>query len=72
MIYEKLNGLKSDYKDLSGNVHRFYFDMDKFGDEMKKFKDDFDNDKFLHFKLEFDEDEFEKNMEEAGGKLKGI
>ena len=72
MIYEKLSGLKSDFKDLDGNVHRFYIDMDRFEDDMKKFKGDFDKDKFLHFKLEFDEDEFEKNMEELGEKLKDL
>ena len=72
IIYEKLNGLKSNYKYLSGNVHRFHFDMDKFGDDIKKFKEDFNNDKFLHFKLEFDEDEFEKNMEELGERLKEL
>lgn len=38
MIYENLNGLKSDFKDLGGNVHRFHIDMDSFGDEIKKFK----------------------------------
>ncbi len=72
MIYEKLNGLKSDFKEFNGNVHRFHFDMDKFGEEMKKFKHDFDNDKFLHFKLEFDEDEFEKNMEKLEESLKDL
>lgn len=72
MIYAKLNGLKSDYKDLNSNVHKFYFDMDKFGDDMKKFKNDFDNDKFMHFKLEFDEDEFEKNMEKLDESLKHL
>ena len=72
MIYEKLNDLKSDYKDLSGNAHRFYFDVDKFGDEMKKFKKDFNDDKFLHFKLEFDEDELEKNMEKLEKNLKEL
>jgi len=72
MIYEKLSGLKSDFRDFNGNVHRFHFDMDKFGEEMKKFKDDFDNDKFMHFKLEFDEDEFEKNMEILEESLKDL
>ena len=72
MIYEKLNGLKSDFKEFNGNIHRFYFDMDKFGEEMEKFKHDFDNDKFMHFKLEFDEDEFEKNMEQLAESLKDL
>ena len=72
MIYEKLNGLKSDFKDLNGNVHRFHFDMDKFDEQMKKFKYDFDNDKFMHFKLEFDEEEFEKNMEKLEESLKDL
>jgi chromosome segregation ATPase len=72
MIYEKLNGLKSDYKDLNSNVHKFYFDIDKFSDDMKKLEKDFKNDKFMHFKLEFDEDEFEKNMEKLEEKLKDL
>ena len=72
MIYEKLNGLKSDFRDLSGNVHHFHFDMDKFGDDMKKLKEDFNDDKFTHFKLEFDEDEFNKNMEELGERLEEL
>lgn len=72
MIYEKLDGLKSDFKEFDGNVHKFHFDMDKFDEEMKKFKHDFDNDKFMHFKLEFDEDEFEKNMEKLEESLKGL
>jgi chromosome segregation ATPase len=72
MIYEKLNGLKSKYNDLTGNVHKFHFDMDKFGEEMERFKQDFDNDKFMHFKYEFDEDEFEKNMEQLEEKLKDL
>ncbi len=72
MIYEKLNGLKSDFKEFDGNVHKFHFDMDKFSEEMKKFKYDFDNDKYMHFKLEFDEDEFEKNMEKLEESLKGL
>jgi len=72
MIYEKLNGLKSDFKEFDGNVHKFHFDMDKFDEEMKKFKHDFDNDKFMHFKFEFDEEEFEKNMEKLEESLKGL
>ena len=72
MIYEKLNRLKSDSRDLSGNVHHFYFDMDKFGDDMKKFKEDFDDDKFTHFKLEFDDDEFNENMEKLGERLEEL
>ena len=72
MIYEKLNGLKSDFEDFNGNVDQFYFDMDKFGEEMDKFKHDFDNDKFMHFKLEFDEDKFEKNMEQLEESLKDL
>lgn len=72
MIYEKLNGLKSDFRDLSGNVHHFHFDMDKFGDDMKKLKEDFNDDKFTHFKLEFDGDEFNKNMEELGERLEEL
>lgn len=72
MIYKKLDGLKSDYKDLNGKVHRFHFNIDKFADEMKKFKDDFDDEKFMHFKLEFDDEEFEKNMKELEENLKGL
>lgn len=72
MIYENLNGLKSDFKKFGGNIHKFHFDMDKFDDEMKKFKHDFDNDKFMHFKFEFDEEEFEKNMEKLEESLKGL
>jgi chromosome segregation ATPase len=72
MIHEKLNGLKSDFKEFDGNVHKFYFDMDKFDKEMKKFKYDFDNDKFMHFKFEFDEEAFEKNMEKLEESLKGL
>ncbi|MCU0343897.1 MAG: hypothetical protein MUF28_08755 [Ignavibacterium sp.] len=72
MIYEKLNGLKSEFYDLNSNVHRFHFDMDKFDEEMKKFKYDFDNDKFMHFKFEFDEEEFEKNMENLEESLKDL
>ena len=72
MIYEKLNGLKSDFKEFDGNVHKFHFDMDKFSEEMKKFKYDFDNDKYMHFKLEFDEEEFEKNMEKLEESLKDL
>jgi chromosome segregation ATPase len=72
MIYEKLEGLKSDFKEFDGNVHKFHFDMDKFDQEMKKFKHDFDNDKFMHFKFEFDEEEFEKNMEKLEESLKSL
>lgn len=72
MIYEKLDGLKSDYKDLNGKVHRFHFDVDEFADKMKKFKDNFDDEKFMRFKLEFDEDEIEKNMEELKETLKEL
>lgn len=72
MIYENLNGLKSDFKEFDGNVHKFHFDMDKFDEEMKKFKHDFDNDKFMHFKFEFDEEEFEKNIEKLEENLKGL
>lgn len=72
MIYEKLNGLKSDFKEFDANVHKFHFDMDKFDEEMKKFKHDFDNDKFMHFKFEFDEEEFEKNMEKLEEHLEGL
>ena len=72
MIYENLNGLKSDFKEFNGNVHRFHFDMDKFDEEMKKFKHDLDNDKFMHFKFEFDEEEFEKNMEKLEENLKHL
>ena len=72
MIYEKLDGLKSDFKEFDGNVHKFHFDMDKFDQEMKKFKHDFDNDKFMHFKFEFDEEEFEKNMEKLEEHLEGL
>jgi len=72
MIYENLNGLKSDFKEFDGNVHKFHFDMDKFDEEMKKFKHDFDNDRFMHFKFEFDEEEFEKNMEKLEEHLEGL
>jgi chromosome segregation ATPase len=72
MIYENLKGLKSDFKEFDGNIHKFHFDMDKFDKEMKKFKHDFDNDKFMHFKFEFDEEEFEKNMEKLEESLKGL
>ena len=72
MIYKKLGELRFDYNDLEGNVHRFYFDTDKFKEDVEKFKKDFDNDKFLHFKLEFDEDEFEKNMEQLEDRLKDL
>ena len=72
MIYEKLNKLKSDYKDLNGKVHRYHFDVDKFADKMKKFKNDFDDEKFMQFKLEFNGDEIEKNMEDLKEKLKEL
>jgi len=72
MIYENLNGLKSDFKEFDGSVHKFHIEMDKFNEEMKKFKHDLDNDKFMHFKFEFDEDEFEKNMEKLEESLKGL
>ena len=72
MIYEKLDGLKSDFKEFDSNVSKFHFDMDKFDEEMKKFKHDFDNDKYMHFKLEFDEDEFEKNMEKLEESFKDL
>ena len=72
IIYEKLNGLKSDFKEFDGNIHKFHFDMDKFDKEMKKFKYDFDSDKFMHFKFEFDEEEFEKNMEKLEESLKSL
>ena len=72
MIYEKLNGLQSDFKEFDGKVHKFHFDMDKFDEEMKKFKHDFDSEKFMHFKFEFDEEEFEKNMEKLEESLKGL
>lgn len=72
MIYEKLNGLQSEFKEFDGKVHKFHFDMDKFDEEMKKFKHDFDNDKFMHFNFEFDEEEFEKNMEKLEESLKGL
>jgi chromosome segregation ATPase len=70
MIYRNLKGLRSEFDELSGNVHRFYFDMDKFGDEMEKFKLDFKNDKFMKFKLDFDDEEFEKNMEKLEENLR--
>lgn len=72
MIYKKLDELRSDYKDFSGKVHRFYFDSDKFKDHMKKFKRDFDDEKFWRFKLEFDEEDFEKNMKELEEQLKEL
>ena len=69
MIYDKINGLKTEQYELSDNVHKFNFDMEKFQDQMKNFKKDFDNDKFLHFNLEFDQDDFDKNIEELEEKL---
>lgn len=72
MIYEKLNDLKSDYKDLDKKVYRLHIDSDKFKDGLEKFKNDFDKDKFMHFKLEFDEDELEKNMEKLEENLKEL
>ena len=72
MIYRNLKGLRSEFDELSGNVHRFHFDMDKFGDEMEKFKHDFKNDKFMKFKFEFDDEEFEKNMEKLEESLKHL
>ncbi|MDP2364915.1 MAG: hypothetical protein Q8M94_14245, partial [Ignavibacteria bacterium] len=72
IIYKNLRQLHSQYDNLSGNIHRFHFDSDKFKDDMEKFKHDFDNDKFMRFKLEFDEDEFDKKMEELGEKLKEL
>jgi len=64
MIYEKLNGLKSEHHNLSGKVHRFKFDVDKFTDDMKKFKHQIDEDDFMQFKFEFDDEAFEENMRE--------
>lgn len=72
MIYRNLKGLRSEFDELTGNVHKFNFDMDKFDEQMKKFKYDFDNDKFMHFKFEFDEEEFEKNMEKLEESLKHL
>lgn len=72
MIYKKLDELRSDYKDFSGKVHRFYFDSDRFKNHMKKFKRDFDNEKFWRFKLEFDQEDFEKNMKELEEQLKEL
>lgn len=64
MIYEKINDLKSDQRELSDKVYRFHFDADKFKENMKKFKHDFDSDKFMRFKIEFDDEAFEKGMKE--------
>lgn len=72
MIYDKLNNLKSDYKNLKGDVRGLHFDVDKFDEDMKRLEKDFNNDKFMHFKLEFDEDEFEKNMKRLEEKLKNL
>ena len=72
LIYKKLGEIRSDYKDVEKNVHRFHLDIDKFNDKMNEFKRDFDNDKYMHFKLEFDEDEFEKNMEKLQEQLERL
>ncbi len=72
MIYDKINDLKSDQKELSDNVYRFHFDAEKFKDHMKKFKKDFDSDKFMRFKMEFDDEAFEKNMRELEESLKEL
>lgn len=72
MIYKKLGELNHKYDALTGNVHKFYFDSDKFEKDMQKFKEDFDKDKFFHFKLDFDEEEFEMNMEKLEEQLKNL
>lgn len=72
MIYNKLGELNKDYDKLTSNVHRFYFDSDKFEQDMHKFKKDFDSDKYFHFKLDFDEEEFGKNMEKLEEQLKNL
>ena len=72
MIYDKIDELKTDQEMLAGKIHRFHFDKDKFKDKMKRFKNDFDNDKFLHFKIELNEDELEKNMKELEENLKEL
>lgn len=64
MIYNKINDLKSDQKELADKVYRFHFDADKFKENMKKFKEDFDSDKFMRFKMEFDDETFEKGIKE--------
>lgn len=72
MIYDKINGLKSDGKSISDKIIRLHFDTDKFKNHIDRFKNDCDNDKFFHFKLEFDEDEFEKDMKELEENLKDL
>ncbi len=72
MIYEKLDGLRQEYQKPSDIVHHFHFDGDKFGEDMKKFKDYFDKDSLMHFKIEFDKDKFEKNIEKLNEHLKDL
>lgn len=72
MIYNKLNDLKSDQKELSDKVYSFHFDADKFKNHMEKFKKDFDSDKFMRFKMEFDDGAFEKSMKELEENLKEL
>jgi chromosome segregation ATPase len=64
MIYDNIDELRSDFEDHSDRVNVFKFNMKKFDDDMEIFRDSIDNDNFMHFKFEFDENEFAKNMEE--------
>jgi chromosome segregation ATPase len=70
MIYDQIDELKTDQERLAGKFHHYHFDADKFRNKMRKFKMDFDNDKFLHFKIDIDEDALEKNMKELEDNLK--
>lgn len=72
MIYDKINELRSDPDSFVVKKHRFYFDGDEFKEQMKKFKDDFDKDNFLHFNLKFNEDELEKNLRKLEENLKEL
>lgn len=64
MIFDNIDELRSDFEDKLDKTNVFGFDMKKFGDDMKIFRDSINNDNFMRFKFEFDEDEFGKNMEE--------
>lgn len=69
MIYENIDDLRSNFEDQRDRANVFKFDMKKFDDSMKLFRDSIDNDNFMHFKFEFDENEFDKNMEELENNL---
>lgn len=72
MIYDKINELSSDPDSFIVKKHHFYFDGDEFKELMKKFKDDFDKDNFLHFNLKFNEDELEKSLREIEKNLREL